>query len=190
MSIDFNKYDTDFHKYYKYDPNSPSGLARSVPWKTGLNSQTTRGEVGSCVGRFNNRYWRTTLYGRSYMIHKVILSLFGITVPDGCEVDHINGNSHDNTFENLRVVSKSVNNRNRKKPSSNKTGYTGVSVRVDNIRCVTTYQACWEDFILGKQRSKSFPLTDQGFEDAIWYRHIMILKQNALGAGYSENHGS
>lgn len=179
----------DFHKYFRYDSNSPSGVVRSSPWKTGLNNQITMGEVGSAVGRFDNRYWRTTIGGSSYMVHKIILGLFGVDIPPDCEVDHINGDSYDNTFENLRVVSRSVNNRNRKKPTTNKTGHTGVSVRVDNKRGVTNYQVCWRDFVLGKQRSKVFPMTDKGFDDAIWYRHIMIMQQNASGAGYSDNHG-
>jgi len=49
-------------------------------------------------------------------------------IPDGHHIDHINGNKLDNRRENLRVVSASVNQANRKRLNKNNTsGMRGVT---------------------------------------------------------------
>lgn len=52
-------------------------------------------------------------------------------------VDHINGNTLDNRRENLRIVTKSENNRNRIKPTRASSGYFGV---------VKTKEGRWKSF--------------------------------------------
>ncbi|MGU3904773.1 HNH endonuclease [Escherichia coli] len=48
-------------------------------------------------------------------------------IPEGMEIDHINGIRHDNRIENLRLVKKSANQRNRIKLSkNNSSGISGV----------------------------------------------------------------
>ena len=47
-------------------------------------------------------------------------------IPDGHHIDHINGNKLDNRRENLRVVSASVNQANRKR--LNKNNSSGIRV--------------------------------------------------------------
>ena len=49
-------------------------------------------------------------------------------MPDGYEIDHINGNRLDNRAENLRLASHAQNMRNVKKLNTNKTGFKGVSL--------------------------------------------------------------
>lgn len=58
---------------------------------------------------------------RYYSMHRVIMG-----AESGDEVDHINGNTLDNRRENLRLVSRSQNNMNKRKQSNNKSGYKGV----------------------------------------------------------------
>jgi len=63
---------------------------------------------------------------RSLHMHRVVAERMGLSL-DGCLVDHINGNPLDNRRTNLRVASKAVNARNSRTPSTNTSGYRGVS---------------------------------------------------------------
>ena len=57
----------------------------------------------------------------SALMHREIMGF-----PDGCMVDHINGDSLDNRRSNLRLATHAQNNRNRVKTNSN-SGYLGVT---------------------------------------------------------------
>lgn len=64
--------------------------------------------------------------GRQYSLHRLIwLYVYGYW-PKG-EIDHINGNNQDNRLCNLREVSPSENQHNRRICKNNKSGFAGVS---------------------------------------------------------------
>ena len=58
-----------------------------------------------------------TLNGKkkSIYLHREVLRYHGINIPEGRVTDHINRNSLDNRFENLRVITVSMNFRNSDK---------------------------------------------------------------------------
>lgn len=60
--------------------------------------------------------------GKVIRMHRVISG-----AEEGSDVDHINGDKLDNRKVNLRVVSRSQNNYNRRIQSNNTSGYKGVS---------------------------------------------------------------
>lgn len=59
--------------------------------------------------------------------HHLVLLLNGITIPDGKEVDHIDGVKVNCSLDNLRLVTRECNSKNRKKRSDNTTGITGIA---------------------------------------------------------------
>ena len=56
------------------------------------------------------------------MIHRVVAECWLGEIPDGYEVDHIDRNSHNNDYRNLRIVTKSEQMKNRNHSNISKTG--------------------------------------------------------------------
>lgn len=71
-------------------------------------------------------YKRGAINGRHLQAHRVIWAICNGSWPKG-EIDHINGNKIDNRISNLRVASRSQNERNKGLISSNTSGEKGVS---------------------------------------------------------------
>lgn len=70
----------------------------------------------------------THAYARcSIRYRPIYLHRFLTNAPRDMDVDHINGNGLDNRRENLRVCTRSENQRNRSKAANNTTNYKGVS---------------------------------------------------------------
>lgn len=59
-------------------------------------------------------YCRASINGKDVYLHRYVMGLFGIEIPKGKVVDHINENKKDNRISNLRVVSHASNIRNQK----------------------------------------------------------------------------
>lgn len=67
---------------------------------------------------------------KCYKVHRIIWIMHNGDIPKGHLIDHINGIRDDNRIENLRVVSPSQNQHNRRKRNLNKTvKYKGVSFK-------------------------------------------------------------
>lgn len=90
--------------------------------------------------RWNSRYAHTPafacknargyltgqLFGRAVLAHHIIWAFVHGYFPDG-EIDHINGDTSDNSISNLRIVTRSENCRNAARRKDNSSGVTGVS---------------------------------------------------------------
>ena len=85
-----------------------------------------RGNVGDEVGCDNGRgYLVTRINNKNYKVHRVIFLMHKGYLPK--TLDHVNGDRADNRIENLRAVTRSQNQHNRKLNKNNTSGYKGVS---------------------------------------------------------------
>lgn len=73
-----------------------------------------------------NGYLMLTFNYVKLICHRVIWEMHNGEIPAGFEIDHINGIRNDNRIENLRLVTRSINNKNKKMQSNNTSGFTGV----------------------------------------------------------------
>lgn len=69
-----------------------------------------------------NHYVYTTIDGKNIKFHK-----FVVENKEGCVIDHINRNKHDNRRANLRYATTHANNLNTTLSRNNTSGYKGVS---------------------------------------------------------------
>lgn len=103
---------------YNYDPES--GL---------FTFKIKRGpmEVGSLAGTVNKGgYIQMSFDGKLYVAHRLAWLYMTGSWPDGW-VDHRDTIRTNNRFDNLRVVTPTVSNRNRNMNKRNTSGTTGIS---------------------------------------------------------------
>lgn len=94
-------------EYFFYDD-----LTGNLIWKTRPSRATKIGDIAGW--ETDTGYLRVSFKGKSYLIHRLIWKLVHKREPIH-EIDHINGNKQDNRIENLRDVSRSRNQQNRRK---------------------------------------------------------------------------
>ena len=82
--------------------------------------------AGVCVKKKHKTYIRISISGVKVYAHVLAIAYMQGSWPDG-EIDHINGDSEDNSYRNLRVVSHQENSRNVKLHRKSKSGYCGVN---------------------------------------------------------------
>ncbi len=118
-------------EYFNYDP-----LSGSMKWKT-RSIQYTRGgftgkyesdrESGSECGTIVRKgYRRVKVNGASVMVHRIAWEILNGPIPDGLQVDHINGRKSDNRAINLRLATNSQNQCNSLARCDSKSGIRGV----------------------------------------------------------------
>ena len=74
-----------------------------------------------------NGYLRLCLPVRHKFVHQIVYEAFSGPIPQGMDIDHINGVRDDNRPENLRAVPRKTNALNRHAANANnKTGIRGV----------------------------------------------------------------
>ena len=137
-----------------------------------------------------NGYIRISRNNIVIYLHRWIWEQIHGPIPDGWEIDHINGIRTDNRLSNLRCVPKIENLKNSSKRSDNTTGVVGVT------RWVTTRRGgqkveMWRAFIndnKGKQKIKTFSINKYGEEEA-YKLACEARKQMELDYGYHPNHG-
>lgn len=103
-----------------YDPET--GL---FTWKSGVNRRLAAGAIAGT--QHGSGYISIQINGHIYLAHRLAwLYVFG-RWPSGF-LDHINGDRGDTRIANLREASRVENNRNKRTPSHNTSGFKGVHV--------------------------------------------------------------
>lgn len=164
-------------KSFKYDRDSGK-IFRSVTrgrFKEGTEVMPQRNEKRSWYPYIK---W-TTVDGKSRIIayHRLAWMLTNGSIEDGMVIDHINGDIEDNRLENLRVVTKATNSRNRKTAKNNSSGTQGVHLveRENDTFWKAEIRHNYDNIFIGSYNTK---------EEAIIAR-----KAAERVLGFHDNHG-
>lgn len=183
---DYNK--INWHEYFAIDETSKSGLNWIVPkYYNGTPNYDRVGEnAGSVVSTRNCEYWVVGFSFGTYLIHRILWVMMNGQVDTNSDIDHIDGNGLNNSHENLRCVTKSVNGRNRSRRCDNRSGETGIFY--ETTRTGQGYRACVVDEN-GVKHRKFFSLVkyDNAKELAILWKESKLKELN--NAGYTSRHG-
>jgi HNH endonuclease len=124
-------------------------------WAKRKNDAHRNAKIGDKLPRY------TRLKGHCIYLHQIIWC-FANNGKWPSEIDHIDGNRKNNSINNLREVTRSQNQMNKKFSKYNTSGITGVSWRKDRHK--------WEAKI--KINSKNIHLgLFRNFDDAVKARH-------------------
>lgn len=136
-----------------------------------------RSLVGRMVGRIRpDGYVDLKINSKRVLAHRIIWEMHNGFLPDGYFVDHINHKRDDNRICNLRIVTRTENNKNASKRYDNKSGVTGVRYCKQKEK--------WQAMI-GKDGS----LIHLGFFD-VASDAVRARKQAEKEFGFHENHGA
>ena len=114
------KNDCRWHKLFKYEPATGALVNRYT-----RGPRAKRGDVAGGLSGYG--YIDIGFESKNHRAHRIIWEMVNGSIPDGYEIDHINGVRNDNRLTNLRLVDRIGNMRNRRMPSNNTTGFAGVS---------------------------------------------------------------
>ena len=78
--------------------------------KQELKENELRLEKSGNYLRFTGCY---NLNGKHFLVHRAVWEAFNGPIPEGCDIDHIDGNPKNNSLENLQAITHSENIKKR-----------------------------------------------------------------------------
>ena len=161
----------ELKKLLHYNPDT--GVFTWLKARTGVKKNNTAGSI--MTNDDGKSYYRIMCKGVRYFSHRLAWFYIHLEWPK-CEIDHINGNGCDNRLINLRSVTRLENRKNRRKPSNNSSGISGVYWNKREVSWKVQISVNRKKFCLG---------TFDNIFDAVCARKNAEIKH-----GFHKNHGS
>lgn len=131
-----------------------------------------------CVGKGKNNkafYIEIRYLDKIHRAHKIVWEMHNGKIPNGMQIDHIDGNGTNNKLENLRLVTCAENLKNKSRYANNTSGCVGVSWHKAQKKWMAYISDAGKRITIGYYKV---------LDDAITAR-----KDAERVYGYHENHG-
>lgn len=99
----------------------------SISWLEKPSKRISKGETAGTLKK--DGYIRVIISKKRIYAHRIVWEMHNGDIPEGMYIDHINHIRHDNRIENLRIVSKPDNMKNKSLYKNNKSGFSGIYER-------------------------------------------------------------
>lgn len=177
---------TILSELFIYDPTSKSGMRWNVR-RQGVAIGDEAGFIHQPTKSQPAR-WRVRVDGKRHYVHRIVWEIaHGRQLSREDQIDHIDGNSLNNSIENLRLATAAINARNARMLSNNTTGVPGVAFKSRDNCYVASFQQ-----LDGRRIEKYFSIArygkQQALEIAAKWRAEKMHWLNSQGAGYTERH--
>ena len=103
-------------------------------WKVSLNRRIQLNDKAGTLNKISGRY-QIRISNKSYKAHRLIFLYHNGYLPEF--VDHIDRNPLNNNIENLREVTRSQNNMNRKENKDSSSKYKGITYQKNSNKWIT-----------------------------------------------------
>jgi hypothetical protein len=157
-------------------------------------SPRSRVKAGSKAGNLRkDGYTIITINGNLFRAHRLVWFVTYGKFPDN-HIDHVDGDKSNNRVDNLRDVTRTVNNQNKSSYNRRDADLPiGVKAQRNKYGEITGYCAHWCD-MNGKVCSTYFGIREHytleaALAAAVARREIEIENLGNLGAAYTERHG-
>lgn len=116
-------YYDQFHSRFVYDARK--GRLR---YKINVGTRKKKGDLVGHIRseRYAERYVQVTVNYVQWLEHQIVWIMHHGYMPEGCIIDHIDGDGTSNYLHNLRATTQSTNAKNRRVSKRNTSGYPGV----------------------------------------------------------------
>lgn len=113
----------DWHQLFLYRDDG------NIIWKENRSQRTKAGDVAGSLTFKGYRRVEVTMCGKTYSVatHRIIWEMFKGPIPNGAQIDHVDGDRSNNRIENLRLADSKQNAWNRGLSKANTSGFKGVS---------------------------------------------------------------
>lgn len=157
-------------------PRSPV-MAGSEKESKRFNSRHAGRPAGSIhrAKRSNTDYIRVVCNRKWIMAHRIIWEMHNGALPEGVEIDHINGTGTDNRIENLRAVKQVENSKNKPVYKNNGSGAAGVNFNKKEGVWVARVSSVGKRIVVYRGKSKQAA--------------VLARMEHEIKHGYHENHG-
>lgn len=143
-----------------------------ITWRN-KSSPQSRIVLGDRAGSYDkDGYLIVRVRNQTSSIHRIVWVYHNGEIPNGFEIDNIDGDILNNRIENLRLTTRSVNCSNQRKRIDNTSGFCGVTFMKDRLK----YRAQVRGVRLGQ-----FDTKEEAAEAVAKYR--------LSSGGFTERHG-